>query len=137
MGDTYAKSGEVFACVGPSEKRSEAIAKSLPIMDDLIHELVEYGYDWRHTDCEWYPPETSSSAVLLEVLEHFDRSTRRSYFSRVWIVQELFGGLNSTTVLCESDVLAGTSLWSCTLSSQVAHTSLQAFQVQAATMHQP
>lgn len=46
----------------------------------------------------WDPPQGEEAAV--ELCNTFDKFSERSYFSRVWVIQELFGGKDRTIALC-------------------------------------
>ena len=100
MGDVYAKSAEVLACIGAPDESSDYVYDILPRMDEILHDVPDGWYQGECRDYEWFPSATSSQAAIVELLEHANKLSQRPYFSRVWIVQELFGGLGRTTVLC-------------------------------------
>lgn len=107
MGDIYAKSAKVVACIGPSDESSDYIRVALPKMDSLIHDASdEYWTEKRHEDSFWYPLGTSSRSTIVELVRHWNMFSERPYFSRVWVVQELFGGRGRTIVLCGNDILS-------------------------------
>ena len=105
MGDIYAKASAVLACIGPADESSEYISKALGNLDDLISDVPDDWWDGHNIDHVWFPT-TASENTSLELLEHWNRFCDRPYFSRVWVVQEMFGGLDRTMILCGREVLS-------------------------------
>ncbi|KAM3074953.1 hypothetical protein ACMFMG_008358 [Clarireedia jacksonii] len=100
MGKIYAKSLQVLACIGPADESSDYIFKVLLDMDKIIQDFPENWYDLDEDEAKrvWNPP--SGETLIVELFNHWNRFSDRAYFSRVWVVQELLGGLGRTKVLC-------------------------------------
>ena len=99
MGDIYAKAVNVLACIGPADDSSDCIRKALTNLDAFVQDLPSEC--WSGTDIKlWQPPQDEATTVRL--LKQFNDFCDRPYFSRVWIVQELFCGQDHIIILCGS-----------------------------------
>jgi hypothetical protein len=100
MGDIYAKATNVLACIGPADDSSNAIRDALKNLDAVLRDLPEDW--WDALDSEWWEPPEDEANTVRQISTQFNKVCDRSYFSRVWIVQELFEGRGRTVLLCGS-----------------------------------
>lgn len=98
MGLIYAKASKVLACIGPSD---EASIYLFTVMRRFItpEEADEADETLSHTNQEDVEQSATSTYTLL-ALGHWAAFTSRPYFSRLWVLQELFEGNGRTIVLC-------------------------------------
>jgi hypothetical protein len=99
MGDIYAKATRVLACVGPADDSSNGVRDALTNLDAMVQDLPKEWWDIMDLEL-WRPPQDEATTVRL--LEQFNDFVNRPYYSRVWIIQELFCGQHRTVILCGS-----------------------------------
>ncbi|KAK4574749.1 hypothetical protein LTR86_001590 [Recurvomyces mirabilis] len=112
MFDIFSRAEEVLACIGEHDGTSEVIVRRMPEIEEFV---VTDGVsiDASRTSCN------SRGAETAQVLEAFISSigsavydlASRPFWSRLWIVQEVFAGNNNgqrTAVLCGHDKLPWT-----------------------------
>ncbi|ETS81709.1 hypothetical protein PFICI_06711 [Pestalotiopsis fici W106-1] len=124
MGRIYAKASKVLACIGPHLDDSHELAgildfmKGSPEISSRYGQLIEHVIDFR-------PPGHTGSRVLVELIQHYVEGSKplqsgfgicfrkaflafanRTYWTRLWIVQEVaatFGTGEKLEVLCGHD----------------------------------
>ena len=116
MGDIYAKATKVLACVGPANDSSDAIRNVLANLDAFVQRLP---IEWLDSEVPalWRPPQDEATTVRL--LQQLNEFANRLYFTRVWIIQELFCGRGRIIVLCGSYQLDWDTLQDLNLRLQV------------------
>jgi hypothetical protein len=104
MFETYSNAEQVLACLGASDTHSEVI---LGAMKDLDMFVQEFPVDWENPDIPldldvWDPPLDETATAQL--YDHYQKFSRRSYFTCLWVLQELAGGRNRTLLLCGQEI---------------------------------
>lgn len=99
MGEIYSMAARVLACIGPADAYSEIVRRVTLNPDAFIQGLPES----REVENLWDPPLDETS--LVQLCDDFGQFSRRSYFGRVWIVQEIVGGRDRTDVLCGQETI--------------------------------
>ena len=99
MGDVYAKADIVLACIGPADESSDGIRTALTNLDAVVQDLPDEWWDVMELQ-QWQPPQDEPTTWRL--MAQFNDVCNRPYFSRVWIIQELFGGIDRIIILCGS-----------------------------------
>ena len=108
MGDIYEMAAHVLACVGPADASSDEIKDALADIDAVLQPTPENLFDDEDTEMNsykdktlWRPPLGDDYAR--QICKDFKTFCDREYFRRVWILQELFGGIhrgNCILILC-------------------------------------
>lgn len=104
MSNIYAMAAVVYACVGPTQAWSEL----LPAAFDAIRDTERYN-QLLDLDDDDFDPSIGVEWLMSQEEEHlinicgaFGEFANRSYWSRMWIVQELYSA-NICIVMCGSD----------------------------------
>ena len=106
MGEIYERSERVLACLGAHDKTSSLLLKALePLSNDLgLDALID---DQR---CEAWM-RSLSRQTLTDLDQWVRRLASRPYWTRLWILQELLGGMpNRIWYLCGDSLLLGVHL---------------------------
>ncbi|KAJ1324107.1 HET domain-containing protein [Microdochium nivale] len=113
MGEVYAKAETVLACVGPSDEASDALATQLKLLSEMFGlSLMSDAFGTTSAFEYVQSLPKGEQHALVKIQNDF---SARSYFHRVWIVQELFEGWGRISVLC------GLSLWPWNLIERFGH----------------
>lgn len=98
MGDVYAKASRVLARIGPIDEASSYIFNVM--LDLSTPEAAEEPDDAHvHTNQEDVRHYIASD-YMLQAVYYWAAFTRRPYFSRLWVLQELYEGKGRTVALC-------------------------------------
>lgn len=115
MGAIFQQASSVFTCLGPHADDSAFIFDSLrgtdralpwKKMNTLVEQIV--------TDTAWAHRDLMGPAYITRLRQALARLSARRYWSRLWIVQEIFQSRHPTRILCGSDEIKITDL--CALS---------------------
>lgn len=120
MGELYKRSSQVFACVGPHENDSEQLVLMCKKKEGLLKHIYSWirGIESTGGNKSWEPQPfldrdkrsvfraifAMSISTRRRLARAFKAFTNRSYFTRVWVLQELQMG-RSVTYVCGPDIL--------------------------------
>lgn len=106
MGDVYAKSSAVLACIGAQDESSIFIQDVLQSID-VVRDVPARREPWTDTDKERWNDWTRCRPMqfLRKLCQSYQHLTERPFWQWLWIVQELVGGGDQIRLLCGNSVL--------------------------------
>ena len=102
MHEIYSRAVQVLACIGPSDVHSDVVTRAIHDLDTFVQPLPMTWWQEPINMDVWDPPLDETSAARF--LDHYNEFSKRPYFTRVWVLQELAAGHNRTMLLCGRDI---------------------------------
>jgi hypothetical protein len=128
MSETYTTAARVLVCIGPSDAHSDVVMQATEDIDAFIHR-IPWDRKERSTNADvWHPPLDEAAAAhppdetaAAQFLVHYNEFSMRTYFTRVWVLQELAAGRSHALVLCGKGTTRWLDLAELSLRLYVAH----------------